>query len=499
MNRRPAAILAILVASLLATGGVAVAADKTLTIGAAVFPDNLRAGTGTYASLSLLAQTNDFLVTRDNKGDLQPALATSWEAIDPTTMRFHLRQGVKFSDGVEFTADDVVFTINRVQDPKAGYGQAARIGQVQSTAAIDKYTVEIKTKAVFPTLALGLSDIVVEPKHYFEKVGAAGVASRPIGTGPFIFQEWVAGDHYTLTANWNYWGGAPKIDKLLIRAIPDGASRVASLVAGETQIIEEVPVDLIEQVNSSGIATVDSIATTVGLVLTFNTTLKPFDNPKVREAFDYAIDKPLILKQILKGRGELLQGQILTKGVPGWNPDVKARPYDPAKAKQMLQDAGYDFKTPVQLTTQNGKYVSDTDISNAAAGMLNQIGVKATVEIVEGGVFQQMTTSQKWGPLHVNGWYSLGDADFASVWYTEGGLRSKWSDPEYEQLFVAGRSTTDTAEREKIYRRMMEILNQQNPALFLFGLPSLYAVSKHVTGFGAASDKVLRLTQVELK
>jgi len=298
---------------------------------------------------------------------------------------------------------------------------------------------------------------------------------------------------------WNYWGGAPKIDKLLIRAIPDGASRVASLVAGETQIIEEVPVDLIEQVNASGIATVDSIATTVGLVLTFNTTLKPFDNPKVREAFDYAIDKPLILRQILKERGELLQGQILTKGVLGWNPNIKARPYDPARAKQMLQDAGYDFKTPVLLTTQNGKYVSDTDISNAAAGMLNQIGVKATVEIVEGGVFQQMTTSQKWGPLHVNGWYSLGDADFASVWYTEGGLRSKWSDPEYEQLFVAGRSTTNTAEREKIYRRMMEILNQQNPALFLFGLPSLYAVSKHITGFGAASDKVLRLTQVELK
>ena len=499
MNCRPAAILAILVAALFAASGIAVSADKTLTVGAAVFPDNLRAGTGTYASLSLLAQTNDFLVTRDNKGDLQPALATSWEAIDPTTMRFHLRQGVKFSDGVNFTADDVVFTINRVQDPKAGYGQAARISQVQSTTAIDKYTVEIKTKAVFPTLALGLSDIVVEPKHYFEKVGAAGVASRPIGTGPFIFQEWVAGDHYTLTANRNYWGGAPKIDKLLIRAIPDGASRVASLVAGETQIIEEVPVDLIEQVNASGIATVDSIATTVGLVLTFNTTLKPFDNPKVREAFDYAIDKPLILRQILKERGELLQGQILTKGVLGWNPDIKARPYDPAKARQMLQDAGYDFKTPVLLTTQNGKYVSDTDISNAAAGMLNQIGVKATVEIVEGGVFQQMTTSQKWGPLHVNGWYSLGDADFASVWYTEGGLRSKWSDPEYEQLFVAGRSTTNTAEREKIYRRMMEILNQQNPALFLFGLPSLYAVSKHITGFGAASDKVLRLTQVELK
>jgi peptide/nickel transport system substrate-binding protein len=499
MKCRPFLAAAVLVSSLFASGDLAFAAEKTLTVGAAIFPDNLRAGNLTYAALSLVAQTNDFLVTRDNKGDFQPALATSWEAIDPTTMRFHLRQGVKFSDGVEFTADDVTFTLGRVVDPKAAYGQAARINLVQSVTAVDTYTVDIKTKSIFPTLILGLSDIVMEPKHYFEKVGAEGVAAHPIGTGPFVFEKWVPGDRYTLTANRNYWGGAPKIDRLVIRAIPDGSSRVASLVAGETQIIEEVPVDLIDQVDSSGIAAVDQIATTVGLVLTFNPKIKPFDNPKVREAFDYAIDKPLILKQILKGRGELLQGQILTKGVLGWNSELKARPYDPAKARQMLQDAGYDFNTPVTITTLNGKYVSDTDICNAAAGMLHQIGIAATVEVVEGGTFQQMTNAQKWGALHVNGWYSLGDADFASVWYTKGGLRSNWIDPDYEQLFVAARSTTDTAEREKIYRRMMEILSQQTPAIFLFGLPSLYGVSKDINGFGAASDKVLRLTKVQVK
>ncbi len=119
MKRRPFLAAAVLVSSLFASGDLAFAAEKTLTVGAAIFPDNLRAGNLTYAALSLVAQTNDFLVTRDNKGDLQPALATSWEAIDPTTMRFHLRQGVKFSDGVEFTADDVTFTLGRVVDPKA--------------------------------------------------------------------------------------------------------------------------------------------------------------------------------------------------------------------------------------------------------------------------------------------------------------------------------------------------------------------------------------------
>jgi peptide/nickel transport system substrate-binding protein len=284
----------------------------------------------------------------------------------------------------------------------------------------------------------------------------------------------------------------------VIRTIPDGSTRVAALVAGEAQIIEEVPIDLIDQVNASG-ARIDEIGTTAGLVLTFDPTIKPFDNPKVREAFDYAIDKPLILKEILKGQGEILQGQVLTKGVLGWNPDLKARPYDPAKARQMLKDAGYDFNTQVPITTQNGKYVSDTDICNAVAGMLNQIGVKATVNVVEGGVFQQMSTAQKLGALYMIGWYSVGDADFAAVWYTKGGYRTKWSDPDYERLFVAARSTTDTGERVTDYHRMMEILDQQNPSIFLFGLPSLYGVSNDITGFGAAADKILRLTQVQLK
>ena len=485
-------------AALLAASSPAFGADKVLTIGAAVFPDSLRAGTGSFASLSLMTQTNDPLILRDNKSDLHPGLATSWEQIDPLTMRFHLRQGVKFSDGTEFTADDVVFTINFVLDPQNTYQMLARINQIASATVVDKYTVDIKSKAVFPTLLRGLSDIIMEPKAYAEKVGANGFAAKPMGTGPFIFQEWVPGDHYTLTANKNYWGGAPKVDKIVIRTIPDGSTRVAALAAGEAQIIEEVPIDLIDQVTSSG-AKIDEIGTTAGLVLTFDPTIKPFDNAKVREAFDYAIDKQLILKQILKGHGEILQGQVLTKDVLGFDPDLKSRPFDPEKARQMLKDAGYDFNTPVPITTQNGKYLSDTDICQAIAGMLNKIGVKATVNIVEGGVFQQMNNALKFGPLYMVGWYSLGDADFALVWYTKAGRRTNWNSEDYDKMFVAARSTNDEKERVRIYHEMDALTFKENPSLFLFGLPSIYGVGANVTGFGAASDKVLRLREVEIK
>jgi peptide/nickel transport system substrate-binding protein len=476
----------------------AAAATKTLTIGASVFPDGLRPGISSFASASLLEQVNEALYGRDNAGRTHPALAESYTQLDELTAQFKLRQGVKFHDGSELTAEDVAFTINYVIDVKNGYGLLARIAPVTGATAVDRYTVNITTKAVFPTLLQGLSNILIQSKAYFAKVGFDGLQAKPMGTGPFVFARWTPGDRYELTANKAYWGGAPKLDRVVIREIPDPGTRIASLVAGETQIIEEVPIDLIPQIEGSRDTKVDEIVSSVGLILTYDVRVAPFNNPKVREAFDHAIDKEAIRKEILKGRGEILQGQLLTSTTFGFNPGLKARPFDPEKARALLKEAGFNFRTPVPITTQSGKYVSDVDICNAVAGMLSNIGVNATVNVVEGGVWTQMQRAQKAGPIYMIGWYSLGDADFASVWFTEGSKRSVWTHPEYEQLFLAARSTNDQAAREKAYHRMMEILYAENPAMFLFGLPSLYAVSRKVSGFGAASDKILRLAKADI-
>ncbi len=471
----------------------ALAATTELVVGAAVFPDSLMPGIPSFASESLLKQINEPLFTRDNAGELVPALATKAEQVDDTTTRFTMRPGVMCHDGTPFTAEDAAFTINYILDVKNGYGLLARIAPILSATAIDAGTLEIKTKAVFPTLLKGLSFILMQPKHYLEKVGLKGVQAHPMGTGPFVFKRWSAGDRYELTANKAYWGGAPKAASLVIREIPDPGTRIASLVSGETHIIEEVPVDLIPQIENSGNARMDEIVSTAGLVLTYDTRSPPFDDPRVRLAFDYAVDKAAIQKEMLKGRGELLQGQLLTSTTFGFNPAVKARPFDPDKAKALLKEVKFDFAKPIPIMTQSGKYASDVDICNAVAGMLNNAGVNVTVDVVEGGVFLQRQTAFRSGPIHMVGWYSLGDADFANVWYTKGGKRSVWSNEEYERLFVEGRSTNDREARLKAYDRMAEILHEENPSMFLFGLPSLYGVNKKVTGFGAASDKCLRL------
>jgi peptide/nickel transport system substrate-binding protein len=125
--------------------------------------------------------------------------------------------------------------------------------------------------------------------------------------------------------------------------------------------------------------------------------------------------------------------------------------------------------------------------------------VKATVNVVEGGVYSKLVSANALGPLSMIGWYSLGDADFATIWFAKAGKRTVWINDEYESLFTDARSTTDTARRIKDYQRMMEIMQQEDPAIFLFGLPSLYGVSTAISGFHAASDKVLRLSKVEMK
>ena len=142
-----------------------------------------------------------------------------------------------------------------------------------------------------------------------------------MGTGPWKYVQWVAGDRYDLVANDDYWGGAPAMKKLRIRAIPEGATRVASLVAGETDIIEEIPVDLLPSIEKRKNLKIDAVESSVSLVHTFDTRKPPFNDVRVRLALDYAIDKQTLLKQMLGGYGSVLDGQLVTKATFGYNPN----------------------------------------------------------------------------------------------------------------------------------------------------------------------------------
>src|SRR4029077_5776023 len=140
-----------------------------------------------------------------------------------------------------FTAKDVKFKLDSILDPKSVYGTKQRISQIAGAEIVDDHTILIKTKGPFPTLINGLGDIPMEPKHYVEKVGRAGMIAKPMGTGPFQFSSWIPGERYELTAFKDYWGGAPTVDRIVLRQIPEGSTRVAALLSGEAHIAEELP------------------------------------------------------------------------------------------------------------------------------------------------------------------------------------------------------------------------------------------------------------------
>ena len=235
------------------------------------------------------------------------------------------------------------------------------------------------------------------------------------------------------------------------------------MLAHETHIIEELPVDLIPRVEATPGLEVAPVESGVALVLTFDTRKPPFDDVAVRVALDHAIDKPLILEALLRGKGQVLDGQLLTATTPGHNPEIHPRPYDLARARALLAEAGYPAGFATSITTRSSKYTSDVFIANAVAGMLSKVGVTAQVNVVEGGVFSKMVRAKDLGPIHMVGWYSLGDPDFAAVWFTESSGYSLWYNREYEELFLQARSTIDNASRMRIYRRMMEIMYAEAP------------------------------------
>ena len=483
----------------LASTAPALAQKDTLVVGVANFTDSISPAGGAYFTLSLAYQTWEPLVARDPDDKLEPALAERWEAITPMHWRFHLRKGVKWHDGTPFTAADVKYTIDYVIDPKSIYARKTRIAGVVSAEIVDDHTVDIRTTNPAPLMLRGLADIAIEQKAYSERVGVKEAQAKPVGTGPWRYVEWVAGDHYDLIANADYWGGPPAMKKLRIRAIPEGATRVASLVAGETHIIEEVPVDLLPTVEKRRNLKIDAVESSVSLVLSFDTRKPPFNDVRVRQALDYAIDKKTLLQQMLGGYGSVLDGQLVTRSTFGHNPSLASRPFDRAKAKALLAEAGYPKGFDNKINTLSGRYLSDVDIANAAAGMMTEVGVRTNVSIVEGGVWSQLDRAMEQGPMYQVGWFSVGDADFNTVWYTDGSKRNYWSNAEFNRLWAEGRATMDEAARLKIYQRMMVIMHEETPSIFLFGLPRISGRQANVEGWRPARDSLLRVSKVSVK
>jgi peptide/nickel transport system substrate-binding protein len=479
------------------------AAQKTLVVAQGAFPPSLSPGESGNPSLSILLHLHDGLTWTDRGLTVRPHLAERWETVNPTTWRFYLRKGVKFHTGEPFNAEAVKFTIDRVMDKSRPYARRGRIGLVTGVTVVDEHTVEIKTSAPFPLLPRGLRDIVIEAPQHIKTKGEQTAMQRPVGTGPFKVVEWKPNDRIVLEANADYWGGKPAYDRLVIRNIAEPSTRVAALKAGEVHVAEQIPIDLVKEVERTPNLRIEETPINMGMVITFDllnaSPDSPVKHPKVREAIDHAIDRETIWSELLGKRGAILDGQLITKGAVGYNPNLRATKYDPARAKQLLAEAGHPQGLNLTLTTPVGKYLIDRDLSLAVASQLSSVGINVKVDVLEWGAFSKQLAAKKMGPMHLIGWYNVGDADFAMVWYWTGSGRHFWENPEFDRLFLTARSELNAAKRQALLHEAGQLMSQQRPSIYLFQLPALYAVNAKVGNWMPRPDEMLDVTKATVK
>lgn len=457
-----------------------------LTIGLAAEPSTLDPHlSGEIPAHNIARNIFDSLLVRDEGMRLAPSLAESWRLISPTTYQFKLRRGVKFHNGEPFNAAVVKFSIERQLNHPKSRAKAA-LAPVERVEIVDDYTVNVVSKGPFPVLLArntyaGSGSVVMLPPKYVQEKGD-DFAAHPIGTGPFKFVEWVKGDRVTLEANPDYWRARPRVQRVTFRFIPEAATRIASLLNGDTDIIENIPPDQVDRVAQNPGTTVGK--TSDGMILVyyqFDTRMEsPVRNKKVREAISHAIDWDTIVRDLLRGHARR-RPIPLDPGDLGVHPGLKTYPYDPERAKRLLAEAGYPQGFSFTMPTSSGRYMEDRTVSEAIAAYLGKVGIKATVQPTEWGVYLKMLAEKRTGPVFVIGWGSgLFDSD---VLVDEFGCKVTYStfcNEQVEDLLQKARGEGNPDARAKLYQRAQEILVDEAAFAGAYQPAALFGIGKRV-------------------
>ncbi len=287
----------------------------------------------------------DGLVTRSPDGIVVPELAQSWTIPDPRTYIFQLRRGVKFHNGDMLTADDVVFTFNRILDPKGIEGrQSPRVGllgPLEKVERLDDYHVKMTLSVEYSAFLQLLVHTQIIPRRYYEKTGFEAFGRAPVGTGPFKFVSGQLDEEMVMERFNDYWDGSPPIKKAVFRMLRKPAARIAALKAGEAHIINEVPPDSVEGLRQDPAIQVQVAQGTRMYQVELNNTR--IDDPRVRQALNYALNLNVILQDLYKGYAHRVSTAFLPNGF-GYNPGLAPYIYNPDRARDLLQQAGYSVR-----------------------------------------------------------------------------------------------------------------------------------------------------------
>ena len=447
----------------------------------------------------------DRLVVLDEKLRIQPALATSWRLIDDYTWEFKLRKGVTFHDGTPFTADDVIFTIERVPNvPNSPNSFSQFTRAIESVKKVDDHTIVVHTRAPNPQQLQDFSNVFIVSAKAARGATTADYNSgkAAIGTGPYKLVEWVNGDRLVVARNDRYWGPRPAWAKVTERVIAKDPTRLAALLSGEVDAIDAVPIQDLERLRKEGkfslfrgpaalvhYVALDS-ARDESPFLTARDG-KPMKNPlrdaRVRKALSLAINRDLIAKRVMEGSA-IPASQLLSEQFPTSSKSLKPDPYDPAKAKALLAEAGVSDGFRLVLHATSDRYPNDAAVAQAIAQMWTRIGIKAEVEVVPGAVFFPRASKQEFSAFAAQ--YGAEDAINslrALVATADPGRgfgtanRTRYSNPVVDNLLTEALTTMDDELRQQKLSRAINFAMADQPVIPVFYPIFDFAAKKGLT------------------
>ena len=435
---------------------------------------------------------NQTLLDRQNDAQttIYPLLASAMpKQMNPTTWQISLRSGISFTNGEPFNAAAAAYSINRILNPKLNSAQLSIFTGLKSAKALNPTTLQVTTDGFDPVFDSQMARLnMVPPQASKQK----DFASHPVGTGPYEFVRWDRGQDVVVKANPNYWGDPkPTIPQATFRFIKQSNSAVAALKTGEIQLATNIPPELA--------ATVPQVLTREGLefpIVRLTNYTGPLKDPRIRQAMNYAIDKDAIAKDLYSGYATVAQCQTLTQADTGFDPSLQAYPYDPAKAKQLLQAAGYNGQQ-VSFLGVTGRWLKDNELEQAILGYLKAVGMNVKPKIFPFNSYipQFVKTVGQGQPDagFVSASNELSDASQISSYYAKDGSLSSYVNDTVTNALKAAQTEQDTAKRNADFATALQTGCQTDPVdIFTVNLKDIYGASKDLQ-FSPYLDGGLRL------
>lgn len=441
------------------------------------------------SSASIQGNIYDGLIGYAADGTLQPALAKSWENPDDITWIFHLISGVKFHDGSDFNADDVIYSLERIMNPEtaATRGNLLR-AQIVSMEAVDELTVKITLAGPNATFlsVLAAPDCFMVDKEWSES--GHNFKSEANGTGPFMLAEYEPGVQYVLNKNPNYWKeGLPYLDKVVLVPIQDDNTRINSLKNGDIDMAEVIPwQDTLSLKKApykiySGYETFNFVR--------INTNRAPLDNPKVRQALNYIIDREEICQVAFGGEAKPISAGLILEDHWAFSDELKGYwKKDHEKAKELLADAGYSDPSQLKITLESSNLPIHLDNAQLIQNQLSNFGIDITLKVLEVPTLLEKRTSGDYGLLMDGTSLPWPDPDaYAQFFHSvEGTIYAKavgFHNEELDQLLEQGRTVLNQTDRKGIYYQAEQVLLEEAPWIFVLWRSQAESTWDYVQGF----------------